>query len=390
MSAPLAVDKERMASDVSSLWRVAAPFFTADKANWISDAVDRDDFRFELVRRPGGEQNWHERNRATSSLADWRDYRRHANDTLAEPSAGLIAVFPQLTAAMAARMRFRRDDRPLVSWFFNTTLRGGLRTTSARASLGRVDRFVVHSRIEIEAYAEILRLPQERFRYVPMQYGGAISEASRPDGEPYLFATGSGFRDYGTMFAAVEKLGRRTLVLAGPRALEGLDVPKNVEIIDKMAKDEIHRHVLHADANVIPMNTDGLTAGLVTIVECFCHGRAMVGTDRPGVDDYLLDDRNSLLAQPGDVDGLAERIEAMCTDDALRTRLDTEAGRFAEEHCTDAAAAASLVDVLSLAAGSQKAPSAESCAAGSQQAPSAESCAAGSQQAASAESEQAA
>lgn len=243
-------------------------------------------------------------------------------------------------------MRAKRDERPLVSWFFNTTIQGTLRARGARAALGRVNAFVVHSTVEIDAYARDLAIPTNRFRFVPLQYGGAISTAAAPEGEPYLFATGSGFRDYGTMFEAVKKLNYRTLVLAGPRALAGLDIPDNVEIIDQMPKPEIHRHVLHARANVIPMNEEGLTAGLVTIVEAFRHGRSMVGTRRSGVEDYLVDDENALLAQPFDANGLADRLEAMWTDDSLRKRLDENAQRFGIDHCTDEAAAQALREIL--------------------------------------------
>ncbi|MGI9598349.1 MAG: hypothetical protein ACR2QK_19450, partial [Acidimicrobiales bacterium] len=87
-----------------------------------------------------------------------------------------------------------RSDRPVVAWLFNTEGLGSKPKRSvARVPLGRVDRFVVHATAEIGGYADLLSLPQERFEYVPLQYGGVV-ESARPDGqsEPYVFATGSG------------------------------------------------------------------------------------------------------------------------------------------------------------------------------------------------------
>lgn len=328
-------------------WAVVAPFFTAERASWIVDEnVSYGQNEFEFVRRSAPIQSWHEKAKQASSITDWFAYRRHAHTALSTESDGYIALFPQLAATLGSQMRLRRDDAPLISWFFNTTLHSGGRARSARAALSRVDRFVVHSTAEIDGYARDLDIPRERFEYVPLQYGGAVSSAGRPDGEPYLFATGSGFRDYATMFAAVKKLNYRTLVLAGPRALSGLEVPSNVEIIDAMPKAEIHQHVLHAKANVLPLSGEGMTAGLVTIVEAFRHGRSMVGTHHRGVEDYLVDDETALLAQPGDVDGLAQRLEAMWTDRQMRERLDSNAAQFGDDHCTDAAASAKLLEII--------------------------------------------
>ena len=336
-----------MRDETKLTWVVAAPFFTSERANWIvSEDPTRAHHRFEFVPNGTGVKNWHAKAKGVSSLSDWVGYRRQAHTALSRPSDGCITVFPQLAVAAGSQMRMRRDDRPLVAWFFNTTFKTKLQAKSARLALDRVNRFVVHSTAEIDAYSTALAIPADRFQFVPLQYGGDVSTARPPEGEPYLFATGSGFRDYGTMFEAVKKLGYRTLVLAGPRALAGLDVPANVEIIDAMPKAEIHRHVLHARANVIPMNTDGLTAGLVTIVEAFRHGRSMVGTQRSGIEDYLIDGETALLAPAFDANAMAERLEAMWTDEKLRKELDENALEFGARHCTDEAATAALEEIL--------------------------------------------
>ena len=68
-----------------------------------------------------------------------------------------------------------RSDRPLVAWLFNTEgLNSAAKRSVARLPLGRVDRFVVHSTAEIDGYADLLRLPVERFEFVPLQYGGDV------------------------------------------------------------------------------------------------------------------------------------------------------------------------------------------------------------------------
>lgn len=329
-----------------TLWRVASPYFTPQTERWLDVEIPSDVYRFERVQAVGGGRDWHARRTMNSSVTEWYSYYRQAQNAFDQPSDGLIAVFPQLAVVMAGLSRAKRDERPIISWFFNTNLKEQYRQRVGAAVLSRIDRFVVHSTVEIEAYARLLKVPAERFEFVPLQYGGMIEQAAPDIAEPFVFATGSAHRDYKTFFEAVEKLGYRTRVLAGPRILAGLTPPPNVEIIDHMSKQEILSHVRHARVNVIPLTTGGLTAGLVTIVEALRHGRALVATARSGIEDYLTDDHNALLSLPGNTESLASRIEAMWSDDALRNRLDGNALTFANTHCTDRAAAQALVEVL--------------------------------------------
>ena len=329
-----------------TLWRVASPYFTPSTERWLDAEIPADVYRFERVQAVGAGQDWHARRNAHSSLAEWIAYYRQAYHTISKPSDGLISVFPQLAAALSTVSRVRRDDRPIVSWFFNTNLDDETRRRAASLGLARIDRFVVHSSVEVEAYASLLGISEDRFHFVPLQYGAKIETEAPNRPEPYVFATGSGNRDYKTFFEAIAKLEYPTVVVAGERVLSGLTPPANVEIVDTMSKEQIRRHVRHAAVNVLPLKPDGVTAGLVTIVECLRHGRGMVATARSGIEDYLTDGSNALLALPGNAESLAHRIEAMWSDEDLRRKLDSNASSFAEQNCTDRAAALALVDVL--------------------------------------------
>ncbi len=337
-------------------WVVAAPYFETAEDRWISDAVEGDEHRFTLIPRLGEDRNWH-RAKARAGFGEWGDRVRQAGQAVQAPGDGLITAFPQLAAAVGAHQQIRRDRRPLVAWVFNTEgINSGVRRLVARVALREVDRFVVHSTAEIAAYSSLLGLPAERFTYVPFQYGGDI-ETERPvdQDEPYLFATGSAFRDYETFFKAADKLGYRTLVLSGERALAGLTVPPNVEILDQIPRPEIRRLVRHARVNVLPLSAEAATAGLVTIVEAFRHGRALVATRRPGLEDYFLENETVLCADLRDVGGMAEAIDRMWSDEGERARLDQGATDFGLANCTDEVAARHLVRVLDEAVGERAA-----------------------------------
>lgn len=342
-------DLERSSSTIAPFsWAVTAPFLTETKDRWISDFTETDRHAFEVIHTSGAEVSWHSKKVARTGLAEWGDFAQLANRALrhaADNDGGVITVFPQLAAAAASRKRLRRSDTPLVAWFFNTNLDNGIRSRMARLTLPAVDRFVVHSTAEIDAYSRQLRIPSDRFEFVAAQYGGRIMDDPEDENEPFVFATGSGFRDYGTFFEAMRRLDIPAKVVAGPRILAGLSVPPNVEILD-VSSDEIKRMMRRARVNVIPMTTEGVTAGLLTIVLTYRHGRSLVVSDRPGIDDYVHHDVDSLVVPQRDPEAMAASIEAMFVDDALRRRLNATAEQWAEANCSDHAAGASLVRVL--------------------------------------------
>lgn len=328
-------------------WTVAAPF-NRPGDRWLTPFV-AGEHTFDVVARPGTELNWHERKSAVSSPREWADYLRQARTTLARtgPGDGVITVFPQLPAAIGALARAQRRDVPIVSWFFNTALYGGMRHRAARLALGRVNRFVVHSHVERRVFMNWLGLPLERASFVPLQYGGAVSEAVEPDDEePFVLAVGSGHRDFATLFAALEKLQYPTIVISSPRALAGCTPPSCVDIREGVPRDEIRRLVQRARVNAIPMTTDGIVGGTVTIVETMRLGRAPVITGRAGVEDYVTDEESGLVVAPYDVEGMHTALARMWDDAVLRARLNAGASAFAEANCTDVAAGAALGRIL--------------------------------------------
>lgn len=332
-------------------WSLVAPFLTADESVWLHDLMGPSSHQVQPVLRDTPEESWHTKKRASSGIADWKQYGSVARRALRSDSGGVITVFPQLALCAALEQRAFRSDKKLVAWFFNTESESQVRNQLAGRALQNVDAFVVHTSEEAEYYPRAFGLDPAKFSFCHLHYGGPRSIAAEEQDDPFVFATGSGFRDYGTFFAAMGKLGYPAKVLAGPRILAGLQPPPNVEILDQIPKGEIHHLVRRARVNVLPLTTQGVCAGGVTIVETFQHGRALVATDRRGGEDYLLDGENCLTAPPYSVDLLAERIEALWTNAELRNSLNEGALKFARSYCTDEAAASVLKLVLDRVSG---------------------------------------
>ncbi len=63
------------------------------------------------------------------------------------------------------------------------------------------------------------------------------------------------------------------------------------------------------------------------ILEAMSSGVAIVTTPVGGIPDVLTHERNALLAEPGDIDGLADQLTRLLADSDLRRALAKEALR---------------------------------------------------------------
>lgn len=73
-------------------------------------------------------------------------------------------------------------------------------------------------------------------------------------------------------------------------------------------------------------------------VEAAACGTPTVASDSPGLRDSVVDGRTGILVPHGSVDELADAIQRLLEDDALRAHMSREAQKFAEQFAWDASA----------------------------------------------------
>ncbi|HSN84643.1 MAG TPA: glycosyltransferase family 4 protein [Polyangiales bacterium] len=333
-------------------WTVAAPFIHdlgAEDSGWLTPFVPGTRHEFAIVPRRRPLANWHDRASPVSTREEWVDYWHHASDTLAVAREGIITVFPQLPALIGLRQRFSRKKHPLVAWLFNVGVcYPGWRGSVSRFALADVDRFVSHSRREGDMYAEWLGLPRERFVFVPIQKPEIPVEYEEDQEDPFVLLQGSAHRDFPTFIEAVKRLGLRAVIVSGPRALEGIDVPPNVETPFGVSKADCLRLAQQARVNVVPMIRDdeATAAGHVTIAETMWMKRPLIVSNCNGADDYVIDGENGYLVEPHSVDALADAIKKLWDDADLRSRIGAQAYDHARRTFSDEAAGATLGRIL--------------------------------------------
>lgn len=89
-------------------------------------------------------------------------------------------------------------------------------------------------------------------------------------------------------------------------------------------KDEVFRE---ASIFCLPSYAEGFP---MAVLDAWAYGLPVITTPVGGIPDVAEDGNNMLLFTPGDVDKLAEQLERMITDDALRERITSASIDFAQ------------------------------------------------------------
>ena len=294
----------------------------------------------------------HDRSRAKAGIGDWLDYLRHAIAAWRRAGrvagrVGIITVFPQLAVLVGVLKRLTGSRRPVVAMMFNLgRTYGGIQGALARFGLRSVDRFVVHSRHEIDIYSEWLGLPAERFVFVPLSIEGKTISLAEDEQRPFVLAMGTANRDYALLMRALCAIGRPAVVVAGAHALEGLAIPANVTVRSGLSIDECHALCQRARVSVVPLRAAQTASGQVSLLEAMMFGRAVVATRAVGTVDYVVDGVDGLLVPEGDQAAMECAIELLWTDAARRRSVAAAALRTATSRFTFAAAARPIEAIL--------------------------------------------
>ena len=329
-------------------WFIAAPFIRSVSNRWLADFVPDQGDGFHAVPAT----YTHDRSRPATGLAGWADYFRHGSAAWRTARnhpgpSGILTCFPQLPLAIGLRKRFSKRKIPLVAWTFNLgTLPGGARRRLAIAGLSSVDRFIVHSRAEIAACSEWLELPPSRFEFVPLQRGMCQVTVSEDRDSPFVLAMGSAHRDYRLLFSVLGEIGYRTIVVAAPHALAGLQVPSNVEVRSGLTIDQCHELIQRARVNVIPVANQTTASGQVTLLDAMMYARPAIITSCPASVDYVRHGHDAWLVRAGDHDDMKASIQQLWDDEPLRLAMGSAARLTVTQQFSDEAVGRVLGRVL--------------------------------------------
>ena len=211
-------------------------------------------------------------------------------------------------------------------------MKGALRQPHrwARILFSSVAAVVCFSRGESRHCAQMLGLPPERVRYLPLAWDvredADVSPAVWVD---FVLSVGSSGRDYATLFSAATAVATHFVVVARPANLAGLQAPPNVEVRYNIPSHEVTALMRVARLVVVPLDADDYSAGQSVIIRAMSAARAVVASRTEGTIDYIQDGQTGLLVTPHDPQALALTINHLLADVPECERLGRAARRAA-------------------------------------------------------------
>jgi glycosyltransferase involved in cell wall biosynthesis len=156
----------------------------------------------------------------------------------------------------------------------------------------------------------------------------APTDAEPASEGPYLYSAGWAHRDWDTLLAALRIAPRPAIISAGVP----LPASDTVQVVPQLSPGEGRRVMRGALAVVLPFVETEAPSGPLVLLDAMAHGKALVVTDVGGTRDYVDAEREALVVAPHDPVALAEAIERITADPALRERLGAAAKARAAEY----------------------------------------------------------
>lgn len=294
--------------------RVAIIVNWRDKGNWIwnylpSDSGLSGDLLIaapseELLanRKLGGKKPfpyWDEFQSLYSSPHQWNEY-----------DVVFCWELRTLVAAILVRQLCRQTKARLV--VIAPIFKGGVLKILPllRALLRDVARFVCVTTGECDYYANLLKLPRERFVFEPLAW--LPDESPVYQHKDFALALGHSNRDYGLLLDAIEGTDIPLIIVAANgNFLKGRTLPPHVTVKFNTGHEETNTLIADAAFHIIPLHDVPYSSGATVLLRAMARGKAVIASDTTGLRDYIRDGETGLLVPPGNVEVLRSAIERL-------------------------------------------------------------------------------
>jgi glycosyltransferase involved in cell wall biosynthesis len=237
----------------------------------------------------------------------------------------------ELRCALAVALLRKLQRAKNTKWIaLGPILKGGvLRCLPfVRWLLADASKIVCFSQFECDEQARLLKLPRERFVFLPLPWTMPESVPESTD-QGYILALGQSNRDYATLFRAIAETDLRVIVVAADKTPFGDQTPpKNCTIKFNTNQTETDALIAGARFHVIPLHPAGFSSGQSVLLRAMACQKACVVTQIAGITDYVIDQKTALTVPPGDAEALRSALLTLWDDAVLRERLGTNAARF--------------------------------------------------------------
>lgn len=239
----------------------------------------------------------------------------------------------ELRCAVAiALLRRLRGDRHTAWVSVGPILKGPLLLVLPflRWLLADAARIVCFSSAECGAYARSLRLPRDRFDFIPTPWQADETAGDRDGG--FILALGRSARDFPTLLRAVRGTDLKVVVVTDrPQTLGGEPIPDNVSIRYNTEPAETEELIATATVHCVPLRAVPYSAGQTVLLRAMAKGKSVVITDTLGTRDYVVNNRTAILVPPGDEAALRVALCRLWSDATERRRIGRNASHWVRE-----------------------------------------------------------
>lgn len=239
----------------------------------------------------------------------------------------------ELRCALATLLlrRLQRAKTPVI--VVGPILKGGVRKLLPllRPLLADAAKIVCFSSAERDDYAALLRLPVERFVFLPTPWA-APDDVPAPTDGGFVLALGQSNRDYATLFRAVAGLELPATVVAADETPFGGEVPPpNVTVRFNTDHHVTNALIASARLHVIPLHPTGFSSGQTVLLRAMAAHKPCIVSRVAGVTDYIDENQTAVLVPPHDPEALREALTMLWDNPAERVRLGENAAQAVAE-----------------------------------------------------------
>jgi glycosyltransferase involved in cell wall biosynthesis len=293
------------------------------------------------------------------------------------------SVHPASLPVSHAAIRFFKDLHPDVLHFDDVSLRLSLnfpelpridflsvhdpavhsgeqdwrRDLSRRLTFGKVDRFLLHNRSQLEGFCRDFRIDPSRvdvsllgaYTLLREWMGGPIAE------EPctiLFFGRLSKYKGLEPLYRAIQLVAERVdgvrLIVAGSPAFGYQPPPApvlprggQVEVLERYIGTAEMTALMQRASIVVCPYTDATQSGVV--LTAYAFGKPVVATDVGGLPEYVRDGESGLVVPANDPAALASAITRILLDETYRRRLSAGVAHVAAHRLSWSTYAANML-----------------------------------------------
>lgn len=181
----------------------------------------------------------------------------------------------------------------------------------------QIERIITYSHEEVDRFDESLK-DRFMFMHYPSKKGlVSIKDSKKGD---YVFCGGNNMRDHKSFFEAMKGMNIPAKVVTDCELPK--DVPENIEVFEHLPLEDYIQMMNDSRFIVVPLLKSKMPHGHCDISAALSVGKVVITTKSATASDYIQDDKEGILVNPGDVDAYKWAIEKLWTDDKYRKILE--------------------------------------------------------------------